>query len=846
MANTKAYRHPTAKRRNLPTHETATLMDGTDTAPVHHRPETRPGTGEVRLHWGRDEAALEAKTLATPLFIQEKIHPGAFANSLMQDEDNRQRGLFEEFNNLPEGAAYKWYEYDGNWSNRLIRGPSVEVMASLLAKEDMAGKVQMVYFDPPYGINYKANVQVRTDKRRDADGIPLDEGQITAFCDTYKSGIHSYLDTIHRVAVYARELLADSGSLFLQIGAENVHRLAIVLDEVFGAENRVATIMFKKSGATSANTLPEVGDFLLWYAKDRSRVKFRQLYEPLTRQQKVEHMGWDAMLELADGTKRQLTKDDREDPDRHLPQDARLYRRMRLASGGISKDRSGPFVWEGTEYPCPPGEHWRVSPEGMLRLAELGRLDAASGRGWLGWKRYEEEVPGRQINNFWDATMSPSELHYVVETAESVIERCVLMATDPGDLVFDPTCGSGTTAYVAEQWGRRWITVDTGTLAVTLARQRLACAVFDYYLLLDSPDGAKEEARRSGKPYQIQSYNEDPSAGFVYERCRTVSARILAYDLDEPPTLLVNQPVRKSGVKRVSAAFTVESHAPFKVLNPELDSLGDAELSANVERNVVAALEGAIMAINGNTDSLEDVQPNPYSHAKLVTHIARHGERDVGVAVVPPEVPVGSHLIDRAAVELGKQTLEINVLCIVAFSYDSEQMGTGGEERRGRIQVLKFQAEQNLRIGELDRSRSTADKTAGLQLLGEPEVHLLQVDSENDQYIVEITGFTTYDPATGATRPGSNREIACWMLDTDHDSLQFRVDRLHFPNGADDKQIVRYRKALGRHVAPDRWASVLSCRSAPFPRPKTGTIAVRLVTTACLELFCQRSIDGSA
>ncbi len=835
MAKTKAYRHSTAKRRNLPTHETAALMDGKDTAPVQHRPELRPGSGDVRLHWGRDDAALRAETPATPLFIQEKIHPGAFANSLMQDADNRQRGLFEEFNNLPERAAYEWYQYDGNWSNRLIRGPSVEVMASLLAKEDMAGKVQMVYFDPPYGINYKANVQVRTDNPK-ANGIPLDEGQITAFCDTYKTGIHSYLDTIYRVATHARELLAASGSLFLQIGAANVHRLAIVLDEVFGAENRIATVMFKKSGATSANTLPEVGDFLLWYAKDRNRVKFRQLYEPLTRQQKVEHMSSYAMVELADGTKRQLTKDERQDPDLHLPSGARLYRRMRLASPGVSKDRSGPFVWEGNEYPCPPGEQWRVSPDGMERLAELGRLDAASEQGMLGWKRYEEEVPGRRINNFWDATMSPNDLHYVVETAEAVVERCILMATDPGDLVLDPTCGSGTTAYVAEKWGRRWITIDTGTLAVTLARQRLACAVFDYFLLLDSREGAEEEAKLSGKPLiGEQRFNEDPSAGFVYERCPAVSASILAYDVDEPPTLLVNRPIKKPGVKRVSSAFTVESHAPFKILNPEQDVLGEAKLPVNVECNVVGALEGATIAIDGNANSLEDVQPNPYSHAKLVSHIAKHGAREVGLAIVPPEVPVGSHLIDKAVRELSKQTSEINVLCIVAFSYESEQMGTGGEERRGRVQILKFQADQNLRIGELKLF-------GGLQLLGEPEVRLRQA---NDQYVVELAGFTTYDPATGQTRSGIAKDIACWMLDTDHDSLQFRADRLHFPNGGKDKQILRYSKALGKHVAPDKWESVLSCRSAPFPKPKSGTIAVRLVTTSCMEMFCERSIEAS-
>ena len=534
-------------------------MDKADLKPVGYRPHRRAHDGPA-LSWHRGEETDDITTSATPLYIHEKIHPGAFAQSLRQPATPLP--LFSDYDNLPENAAYEWYEHRGNWQNRIVRGEARHVMASLLEKEGMSGQVQMIFFDPPYGISFRSNMQASTRSRNVGEAskdLPADRGVIQAFRDTYRNGIHSYLDNILRIAVHARELLRDSGSFFLQIGDANVHRLAVVLDEVFGAENRVATIPFVKSGGTSSKTLPSVADYLLWYAKEREYLKYRQLYEPLSRKQKIVHMSSYAAVELPDGRSRRLTAEERESPDAHLPDGARVYRRMRLASPGVSTTgRSEPYEWNGTVFPCPPGEQWRVSPKGLDRLAANGRLDAASSDGLLGWKRYEDEVPGRRINNLWHQQMSPSDLHYVVETAESAIERCILMATDPGDLVVDPTCGSGTTAYVAEKWGRRWITTDCSTVAVSLARQRLATGVFDYHLLQDSAEGAEKEMKLAGKTltgneireFGDRDYGLNPALGFVCERVPTVSAAILAYDEDAAPTLLVNRPVRKRNTVR--------------------------------------------------------------------------------------------------------------------------------------------------------------------------------------------------------------------------------------------------------------------------------------------------------
>ena len=315
--------------------------------------------------------------------MREKVHPAAFVKLLQGSGEQPQ--LFSDFNGLPSpDAAYERYQHSANWSNRLIHGESARVMASLLARENMAGRVQMIYFDPPYGIGYRSNFQVSVNNRETpekAEGRPHDTRTIRAFRDTYERGIHSYLDLTREKCILMRELLTESGSLFMQIGDENVLRVGLLLDEVFGAENRVALISFATSGSSSAKTLPSVADFLLWYAKDQTRVKYHQLYEPLTRAEKIEHMSSYAMVELKDGANRQVSDAERTDPDQYLPDGARLYRRMPLSSPGTSTTgRSDPYYWDGQHWPCPQGEHWRVSMEGMDRLAQLGRLDAAGPR----------------------------------------------------------------------------------------------------------------------------------------------------------------------------------------------------------------------------------------------------------------------------------------------------------------------------------------------------------------------------------------------------------------------------------------------------------------------------------
>ena len=835
-APVEIYRHRGQTRTNLPTEQTSRYMRDEDRAPVAYKPPVRSRQGPV-LSWDRDDALDEVTTPATPLYIHEKIHPAEFARSLATREAP---SLFDDFNNLPEEAAFDWYRYQGNWQNRIIRGETRHVMASLLAKEAMAGEVQMIYFDPPYGIQFKNNMQADARDRANANTIPNDPTLVQAFRDTYRNGIHSYLDNIYRIVAHARELLRESGSFFLQIGPANVHRLAVLLDEVFGEENRVATIPFAKSGGTSSNTLPEVADYLLWYARDRDAMTYHQFYEPLTRKEKIEHMSSYAMVERADGTTRNLTSDERTDPDTNLPEGARLYRRMRLASPGVSTTgRSRPYEWNGTIYPCPPGEQWRVSnPEGLDRLRDLGRLDAASAQGLLGWKRYEHEVPGRRINNLWGQQMSPTDLHYVVETAESVIERCILMTTDPGDLVLDPTCGSGTTALVAERWGRRWITTDCSAVAVSLARQRLATGIHDYFLLQDSPDGAAKEAELAGTtaPFDRgRTYGNDPAEGFVYDRVPTVSAAILAYDQNEPATLLVNQPVKNPRTVRVSSPFTVESHSPYRVVDPSsMLAVTDSVDTANAQKAIVDALGTTGIRDGASTITVEDIEPYASGPGGLLTHVGQTVGGKAAILVAPDDCTVSSHLVNLAA-EQAAAMPSVDALIVVAFAFEPDAR-SGHAEARGRLAVHKAQANQDLRIGNL---KDQAGDHAFVRI-GEPSVAIHP--AEDGELVVEIEGYDTYDPKTGQLRSGGANDIHCWMIDADYDGKSFFAHRIHFPGAASDRQIKRFGQRLGRRVDPKLWDSMLSLKSAPLPKPKSGRVAVRIVTNTHTEMTAIKDV----
>ena len=844
----RGYRHASARRARAPSEEDRQLMPDEDLQSVPYQPSPKAETGAPKLSWQRGNA-LEEPTPAAPLYIQERIHPSDFVQGLLQDQPSSdgQTSLFSEFNDLPPDAQYRWYQHQGNWSNRLIRGPSQEVMASLLVKDDLTGKVQCIFFDPPYGISFKSLYQTSTRSRNESkDAGSANAEQRVAFRDTYVNGVHSYLDTIYRIASHARELLTESGSFFMQISRENVHRVALVLDEVFGADNRVATIMFAKSGATSAVTLPEVSDYLLWYAKQKENLKYHQLFEPLDRADVVKAFTSYAMLELADGTERNLTPEEKADPDGTLPSDSRIFRRMPLTSEHASETRSKPFSWRGQSHACPPGRQWSVSHEGLDRLAEYqpARLvKAGAADSLLGWKRYEHEVAGRLITNLWNEQMSPSDLRYVVETAESVITRCICMTTDPGDLVLDPTCGSGTSAYVAEKMGRRWITSDVSGISLALARHRLITGVFEWYVTQASTEGQKVERELGGEPRPLGESEEvdDPASGFVYPRVPKVSAAILAYDQKVDPTYLVDQPIksREQGLRRVSSPFTVETHSPHRYLTIE-EALAEHPRASDgaredVRTRIVEALQRDGIRV-GKGERLMLANVSDADGHQVLTHRARGPKArgaDTCIAVFSPDETVNG-FAERKALTEATQYESTKILLLIGFGFEASPQ----PEQKGRVLVYRVQAHQDLRIGELAPDR----KADTLVVVAEPDIELAQV--EDGEWTLEVRGFDSYDPGTGQVAAHQTvDEIECLMIDTDYDGMAFFAREIHFPGQSDDRRLKYLKSQLGARLDPEFWKTCLSAKSRPFAAPGSGEVAVRIITTAGAELTAVRPVE---
>lgn len=817
----ESYRHP-GGRVNIPTDQTSRTMSSDEMKPVPHNPSViRPS--KPMLSWDREPVK---ETPAGPLYIHEKLHPSAFAASISKNRDLT-LDMFHGYDGLPSGAEFQWYQHARNWQNRIIRGEGRHVMASLLEKESMAGKVQVIYFDPPYGINYKKILQADVNKAKDEGRVPQDPPALQHFRDVYKRGIHSYLDNIYYIAIHARELLSREGSFFLQIGSANMHRVAVILDEVFGEDNRMAVIPFSKTSSSTGTGLPDVADYILWYAKEKKDeknkqvVKYNQIYEKIKkRKDLIEAWTWSTMMEFSDGTSRFLTAKERDDPSL-IPANVKLCQASRTTSQGFDQERSKPYIWHDVEYKCPRDRHWSVSPEGLDNMSKIGRL--AGSDGVLYWKWYESETPGIKINNMWSRRMQARDLHYVVETAESVIERCILMATDPGDLVFDPTCGSGTTAYVAEKWGRRWITCDMSMVAVSLTRQRLVSAIYDYYYLVDSPEGLEKENGlrhkiNQGKMDNPSKYGRDPSKGLVCERIPNINPKTLAYNQEPSTVVLVDRPIKKHGVKRVSSPFTVESLSPYRYI--DIDTPIE-ESQSTIRRNVMSALINTGIRIGNKNISLDNI--TEYD-GKIITHLATFCGKKTCVLVANDDCTVPPAMIDHAVEEAATMP-SVEALIVIAFAYEALVRN----EKRGRIEIYKAVANTDLQSGNLKDDKNHH----AFVLVGEPDVKIERL--ENGNLTAEVIGYDTFDPSTGNVRSYKPGDIHCWMIDTNYDGKSFFARRIHFPGASSDKQISNFHKELNKYIDQDLWNSTLSLKSAPFPYPDTGRIAVKIVTATHAE-----------
>ena len=859
------------KRANLPTTDAQEFVapEVEEARPLRY---PRDPSLDPQLVWrGKDELdRTDLEVDAPPIYIQEKIDPRVLIEDLREAaatggrEPEPELTLFETFDGLDDLSLVEFYQHEANWSNRMILGDSLQVMASLTERESLRGKVQMIYIDPPYGIKFRSNWQASTRDQNVSDGkeksVSREVEQIRAFRDTWEDGINTYLSYLRDRFTVARDLLTDSGSVFVQMGDDNLHLVRSVLDEIFGRDNFVSLITFvTTSGFTQASALPRNGDYLLWFAKSIDDLKSRTLWEEAHNRQ-----GYRWLL-MPDGTSRAMTsrQADGRDP---LPEDAIKYTPDNLKSQEGNSEWQ-PFEFKGKTYFPGRNSHWKTSSDGMTKLALADRIHVASNS--IRYRRFESDFPYKVRTNLWTDTGTGNFTDpkvFVVQTNTKVTERCMLLSTDPGDLVVDPTCGSGTTAFVAERWGRRWITIDTSRVALTLARQRLMSARFPFYLLTDSEKGRQKESELTGAELPHRKSSHDVRQGFVAKRAVHITLSSIANNPDiketstreeikeairrhAPFELLHDQPFVDDDVVRVTGPFTVESLAPHRSLAhaPSAESPMEAAASkhetGSFERNILDNLAKAGIQNGRRQERLQFDAIEPYAS----THIQAVGVQEVaddstpaqiGISIGPEYGTVGPPFIKSAARE-AIAISDIDLLCVLGFSFDPTALGSlddnivssdegfdvAAERRLGRMPVLLVRMNSDLVIGDALKKTGAGNL---FTVFGEPDISITEAEGK---LTVEIKGVDVYDPTTGEIRSNDTDKVALWMIDTNYNGESFFVRHCYFTGSftSTNDPFKRLKTALKTDIDKTAWNSLYRTISRPFPSPDTGKIAVKVI-----------------
>jgi adenine-specific DNA-methyltransferase len=881
------------KRANIPTEELRDFMADDEKKPQKVL-YPRDASLDPQLVWkGKDEQdSQDLEVPAVPIYIQEKIHPSViiedFRTQVKKEQPQQQLNLFSDFNGLDFDQLIDFYQHqDGvKWANRMILGDSLLVMNSLAEKEGLKGKVQMIYLDPPYGIKFGSNWQVSTRKRDvkdgSADAATRQPEQVKAFRDTWELGIHSYLSYLRDRLVIARELLTETGSVFVQIGDENIHLVRCLMDEVFGSENFCSQIAFVTTGGVKQNFLSSRCDYLLWYNRDKQKAKYRQLYfKKNTDSSNAKTFKW---VDFDGVNRRGLTAKERN--EQIIPEGGKLYSPRDLTTQG---NPIYDFVYRNKKYVRP----WKTTAIGMERMARSNRLHLAENS--ISRVNYLSDFSVSEVTALWTDTFLGSfaeSKEYVVQTSQKTIQRCILMTTDPGDLVIDPTCGSGTTAYVAEQWGRRWITIDTSRVALALARTRLMSAKYPYYLLTDSPEGIQKEAEITKQLLQTQVKTEnDIRKGFVYDRVPHVTLKAIAnnpeidtihvkwqsqleairtelnqllkksweeweipreaeakwsdkakellakwwqirqqrqQEIDESiarnadTELLYDQPLEDNKRIRVTGPFTVESLSPHRILST------DEERPISEQEGITQASDQFEVRIIENLKKA-GIQ-NTFKNERLKFENLEYLESHAGTYIhAVGEYAESDETIKRVAVHIGPEYGTVGVDDIKEAAKEAVK-GLGYEV----LIICGFAFEPNIneeakRYGKLQVliTRMNPDLLLGDELLkktGAGNLFMvfgepdIELKRENNQLIVTLKGLDIYDPTTGEIRSSSPDDIACWFIDTDYNEESFFVRHAYF-TGA-NQPYDKLKRALKAEVDEDAWSQIYSTISRPFDPPK--------------------------
>jgi adenine-specific DNA-methyltransferase len=805
-------------------------------------PETDPDTGKKKkyeydphldpqLVWAgkAEHTSFEIPTVS--LHVHERIDARTILEAVKKKNGNGwQGGLFDSPDeNLPLREAIHFYKHKMGWTNRLIAGDSLLVMNSLIEKEGMAGQVQMIYFDPPYGIKYGSNFQPFVNKRDVKDGKDEDLTQepemIKAFRDTWELGIHSYLSYLRDRLLLARDLLNESGSIFVQISDENVHHVKEIMDEVFGSENFCRIVTFVTTSGFRTNILSRQDNYILWYSKNLERIKYYQLYKPKAFGSNDFNVY--NKIELSDGKRRTMTRQEFEN-FKLLPLNSKIYRIDNLKSQGSNAIE---FEFEGKMYHPGNNNIWKTNPDGMKRLNEAKRIIKAGTT--LGYLRYYNDFPLEEIKNIWTDTITGSfteDKIFVVQTNTKVIERCTLMTTDPGDLVLDITCGSGTTAFVAEQWGRRWITCDTSRVAITLGKQRLMTALFDYYELAHPQEGV--------------------GSGFKYKTVPHITLKSIANNEPPPQETLYDQPYKDNNKVRVSGPFTIEAvPAPVvKSIDDIASEIGTADTTAGaIAADASISRSGETFRLNEWKDELLRTGIRAKG-GKLITFsrletlpatrwLYADGEADgerVVVSFGPEYAPLDQRQIELAIEEARNLVPKPKIIVFAAFQFDPEASKDIDELNWPGVTLLKAQMNADLLTEDLKKKRSSNES---FWLIGQPDVRVTKINKGDDtgKYIIEVHGFDYYNPVNGLIESGGTEKIAMWMLDTDYDGRSLYPQQVFFPMSGAKDGWSRLAKNLKAEIDEDLIEQYRGTVSLPFSIGENKRAAVKIIDDRGIE-----------
>ncbi len=778
------------------------------------------------LQWAGKAEGMSFDVPTSSIHIHESIKPlNIIARVTKEYSDTEagqvkgQLGLFEA--ETPSERmrrrreSIEFYQHGVNWTNRMIAGDSLVIMNSLLEKEGMAGQVQMVYIDPPYGIKYGSNFQPFVDKRDVKDKKDEDLSQepemIKAFRDTWELGIHSYLTYLRNRLLLARELLADNGSVFVQISDENVHHVRELCDEIFNPQNFVLQIFVKKTGGAGAPSdllaPASVGDYIIWYAKDKKSLKYHRLFE--NKADAKSGINNYSNIRLPDGTERSLTPAEKKDLSL-MPKGARLFGIHALTSQSGGENARFPIEYNGKTYRINSGS-WKTSQEGIQNLIKADRIRATDTR--IGYVRFFDDFPVVPLTNAWDDTRGDMGIIYVVQTATKIIQRCILMTTDPGDLVLDITCGSGTTAYVAEQWGRRWITCDTSRVAITLAKQRLMTATFDYYNLAHPEQGV--------------------GSGFVYKTVPHITLKSIANN--EPPATetLYDQPEIDKGKVRITGPFTVEA-LPAPVVKP-LDDVSDWDEDSTAKQTSWRdqLLATGIMGRGGSRLAFSRVEP--LSGTKFLQAEAETKEdvpRRAVICFAGETKPMDSRMVSMALDEVETLRPAPKLVIFAAFQFDPEAAKDIDELNWPGLTILKAQMNTDLMTDDLKKKRSSDQS---FWLVGQPDVELISDKRSKTRYKVKVNGFDYYDVKKGTVESGSTSRISMWMLDTDYDGMCLQPTQVFFPMGGKKDGWNKLAKTLKAEIDPDLIEKYAGNESLWFTVQPNSQIAVKIIDDRGIE-----------